>query len=781
VNGEGEDKSVSALKRGEVRYSGLKDGRKGVVVGEEDIFVHAEFNGKWRFRLYDMFTGDSLTGPLSLKKPEGLRLPVLNKPFKNALKKRFSNVEEVLEWIISEVEDHKDEWLSKEESNEDETEEEGNRANVGVQEAPSIPVEVLDKEVEGILNAEKPDEALKPHLDNVIAGEDENKLPIFTLLGSGKISDPQMKQIILLKGTEGAGKTRLMSLANAFKVKEVGRFTAHALDYSKLEGFEVLKLKEIGVLDEEKQGVATIKFLSSDDRGYTVEATIRDRETGELVTKEYKIPPITVISSTTTVELDKQFERRAWIFNPDESSEQTKVVLEWKAKLEREKDEVALGLKPYTSYDFSMAVLKRLAERLQPTLIIAPYHDTVKEILGFDVLRVRGDYDKLEAFIKLFGLLYQRRLPELKVGDRTAKLVTPEVCARAVQLALKPLAKMMAKLEERTKRLLETFKEEGVSEKDPVITKEKRDALARRLGVDDRTIRRWLGGLVAAGYLSESDTKPKTYTLLCSVEEIIGKILGKLDTWQKTDFLIKKLTEEARKWLKTGLDNLTSTDKAHIYRLLESLDVKANSGSSNMCCASQEVRLSNPELSPSEGDFSKSDSKNWTPAQCPTCRGEKDKVQMEKPSEPKRLTIQDALPLLKRKDGFATIEAFVDRACQVAGWTQEEAYRAFQILEREGWIAKDPRGVYSWTNQPQPSGTVQGTVEVQGVTLSPEEVKQIVRLDKPCVDKCFLCGKKASLHWKVETFKGEWGLLCEECAGKLLSEQKDSQDEGLEG
>ena len=61
------------------------------------------------------------------------------------------------------------------------------------------------------------------------------------------------------------GKTHLMRIADAFKTKSVGRFTAHALDYSNLQDYEVLRLKELGSMDQEFQGVSTVKFLSADD------------------------------------------------------------------------------------------------------------------------------------------------------------------------------------------------------------------------------------------------------------------------------------------------------------------------------------------------------------------------------------------------------------------------------------------------------------------------------------------------------------------------------------
>jgi len=67
------------------------------------------------------------------------------------------------------------------------------------------------------------------------------------------------------------------SLTELFRTKEIGRFTEPAIDYADLSGFEILKLKELGYADDEEMRgqISTLKFLSTDDKGYTVEYTVR--------------------------------------------------------------------------------------------------------------------------------------------------------------------------------------------------------------------------------------------------------------------------------------------------------------------------------------------------------------------------------------------------------------------------------------------------------------------------------------------------------------------------
>jgi len=364
MNVEDENKSVRRLSRSEVAYSELKDGRKGVSLAEGNYFLHVWRKGKWHFKLYDSDCQQALTGTFTLKSIEGLKTSPKATGFRSYIRHNWSNPHEIVEWIIAEIEEHLDEWLEPQLKNVKVESQEEERETVVY--PPDIEQKVED-EVSRILNAENQLEALKPHLDNVICGEEGNKQAILVLLSGSKYEDFRKKAIVLLKGTEGGGKSTLATeLSRPFKTKEVGRFSSHALDYTNLEGYEILYLKELGSMDLEKQGVSTLKFLSADDRGYTVEITVRDSETGEFTTKTYQIPAITVISTTTRLILDRQFERRAWLFNVDESKEQTERIKKWKAKQKKQEDEKLLGLRKLTDYEFSREVLRRFIERLTP-------------------------------------------------------------------------------------------------------------------------------------------------------------------------------------------------------------------------------------------------------------------------------------------------------------------------------------------------------------------------------------------------------------------------------
>ena len=402
-------------------------------------------------------------------------------------------------------------------------------------------------ELQRILEAKDQLEALKPHLDNVIMGEDENKQAIQVLLSGSKYADIKKKQIILLKGTAGGGKTTLArELSRNFKVKEVGRFSSHALDYSNLEGFEVLFLKELGAMDMEKQGVSTLKFLSADDRGYTVEVTVRDEETGKFTTEQHKIPCMTVISTTTRLILDPQFERRAWLFNIDETKEQTKNILEWKANQKRQDDEKLLGIRTVTDYEFSREIINRFVQQLKPQKIIIPFRKTLNDVLQADILRIRGDVDKLHSFVELYGLLNLKRLEK---ANSDVYMVTPKVCMDALKITIKPLTQMLSKIDERTKIILDTLKDFKLNKAQDMITKTERERIAVLIGKSERTVLSYLNFLENVGFLSSDSKKPKTFTLLYDVETMMGKLSGISAKLESADALVSKMEKEAQEWL----------------------------------------------------------------------------------------------------------------------------------------------------------------------------------------------------------------------------------------
>jgi len=298
---------------------------------------------------------------------------------------------------------------------------------------------------------------VKETLDEDIVGEVKNKLYIFLMLLSGKRKEPKQKQIIVLKGEPGGGKTVISNVETEFfKTKKVGRFTEHALDYTDLSQYEVLYLQEILDADEEGRGkVSTLRFLSADDQGYTVEVTVGDPKSG-YTTQTYTIPPMTVITTTAKILLEPQFERRGSIVNVDESEEQTKAILNMKAEKEIKRFLELIGERGPSK---NKEILKLILQELEDVDIILTTPKTLKQIFDTSVLRVRGDYDKIAALVKMVAFLYQKQRPYMLVNERKVVFTLPQDVFYALEIGLEPLLTMSTGLEKRLRDLFPALKE----------------------------------------------------------------------------------------------------------------------------------------------------------------------------------------------------------------------------------------------------------------------------------------------------------------------------------
>lgn len=570
-----------------------------------------------------------------------------------------------------------------------------------------------EEEAETILSSADVLKALKPHLDNVLSGEDENKQLTFMLLLSGVINDPALKQIILLKGESGAGKTTQMRLADAFKTKNVGRFSAHALDYSNLEDYEILRLKEIGTMDQEFQGVSTVKFLASDDRGYTVEVTERD-ERGRFATKQYRVPSITLITSTTRVILDPQFERRSWILNADESGEQTNRIRVWKARHEKEKGLVTLGLLEQTSYDHSIEILKAVVRKLDPYHVVLIFPESLTQFLKSDRLRVRGDYDKIIGLVKLHAFLHQRRLPKAKgVNDQTIVFVTPPSALQALKVALKPFITMTTELEERPRKLIEILKDIELSTVGNIINHETREKIARKLGTSDRTIYRYLKQWCKAGYMSEFKDKslkghPVSFRLLYDLNHIIEKKAVSFDISNANTKIGSNMQKEIEEWLNCFSDKIIPRkgwSKEKIRKtLLEQIEAPYREGflskeetkteTSSVDQNKQDLVVASPTSKKKRSDSQEETSSNILQKQetgkaSKPCLNQHDIVKVS----------DDLLKRLRQFNNFSLPATFQNMAKQIGGLTDQEALTLFNQLVDKGLLAKTTEGRLSWVKR----------------------------------------------------------------------------------
>jgi len=405
----------------------------------------------------------------------------------------------------------------------------------------------IKAEAEKWLSSSDLEDKVKATLDLDIVGEDVNKMLAFYLLLSGKRRSAKDKQIVILQGESGGGKsTQANMLTQFFRTKKRARFSEHALDYSDLESFEVLYLQELvsGQTRDKETAVSTIRFLSADDSGYEVEVTVRDPETGRFKTETFRIPPITVISTTTDLDLDRQFERRCWFINVDESPEQTARILEFKDEKEDRELEIDLGLR---ELDKSREILKCALNMLEDGKVAIPFKNSLRKIMDTSLLRSRGDYDKIKTLIRMRAWLYQRQRPFL-ISKTSEKIwiALPEDGLKALQLAEKAMRRWRTRLDERVAkilpRLIEISQEEGLTT----------TVVARKLRVTQSTARKWLNHLVDKGVMVKSKGEgrgaPRIYDFLASSETIKNKLMTSGFKVNLED-IISDFEKETEMWL----------------------------------------------------------------------------------------------------------------------------------------------------------------------------------------------------------------------------------------
>lgn len=415
------------------------------------------------------------------------------------------------------------------------------------------------EEAERMLNSTQPLSEIKKHLDNIIAGEDNNKQLIFLLLLSGKVPDPTKKQMILLKGPAGGGKTTLMGITDFFRTKTIGRLSETALDYVEdLQTYEVLKLQELGHMDYDRP----LKFISADDKGYTIEVTVpsKQKETGESIppfkTFSKHIPAITLITSTTSIRIEPQFRRRNWIVSPDEGKEQTENVRKWKIARQKEEDRRDQDLIQETSYHRSKIILTTLVTMIKPCKVVIPFKNTLTRLLSPENLEVRGHYDKLSSLAYLYGVLLQKQLPKLDGSS----VLTAERALEVLEIS-KEAFEAMGSMESRITELIQVLRILGLV-KGSLIDREERVRIGKKINRTPRTVLTYLNFLEDEGYVSPmSRGREKIFVLLDSPEHIAKRFSSLTSKLKEKDAITLFMNIEARNYLNEICDEKDSTEE----------------------------------------------------------------------------------------------------------------------------------------------------------------------------------------------------------------------------
>lgn len=261
-----------------------------------------------------------------------------------------------------------------------------------------------------------------------ITGEDANKLMGYLSATSRKLDEPLS---ILVQSRSAAGKSTLqdavLSLIPEEDYIKYTRLTGQALFY-KEEDSLVHKLLAIEEEHGARDASYSIRNIQS-SKYLSIAATGKDPATGKLKTEEYKVKgPVSLMITTTEVDLDYETSNRFIILTVDESKEMTERILQ----KQRESDTLE-GLIKKAETEHITRRHHNAQRLLRPLHVINPFagHLTFPS----ESLRARRDHKKYLGLIKAIAFLHQYQREIMTVSHNGSALQYIEVTLNDIEKA----------------------------------------------------------------------------------------------------------------------------------------------------------------------------------------------------------------------------------------------------------------------------------------------------------------------------------------------------------
>ncbi|MDM3872250.1 CHC2 zinc finger domain-containing protein [Porticoccus sp. W117] len=284
-----------------------------------------------------------------------------------------------------------------------------------------------------------------------VVGEEVNKLVGYLAAGSRKLDKPLA---VIIQSTSAAGKSSLMdAVLNLMPEDERVQYSAMTGQSLFYMGETNLKHKILAIAEEEGASNASyaLKLLQSEGE-ITIASTGKDDDTGELVTREYRVEgPVMLFLTTTAIDIDEELLNRCLVLTVNESREQTRAIHE--AQRRRRTLE---GLQAKLEKD-RLVTLHRNAQRLlRPLAVINPYADQLTFL--DDKTRTRRDHEKYLTLIDSIALLhqYQREVKTINHAGKDLEYVEVQLSdiETANRLAHEVLGRTLDELPAQTRKLL---------------------------------------------------------------------------------------------------------------------------------------------------------------------------------------------------------------------------------------------------------------------------------------------------------------------------------------
>lgn len=284
-----------------------------------------------------------------------------------------------------------------------------------------------------------------------VVGEETNKLVGYLAATSRKLDKPLA---VIIQSSSAAGKSSLMdAVLNLIPDEERVQYSAMTGQSLFYMGETNLKHKILAIAEEEGAAQASyaLKLLQSEGE-VSIASTGKDENTGNLVTKSYKVEgPVMLFLTTTAIDIDEELMNRCLVLSVNESREQTDAI----HALQRDSQTLeGLVLQEERK---RLTTLHRNAQRLlKPLKVVNPH----AKHLTFDSSKTRSrrDHMKYLQLINSITLLhqFQREIKQVKYREQVIDYieVTLSDIDKANSLAHEVLGRSLDELPPQTRKLL---------------------------------------------------------------------------------------------------------------------------------------------------------------------------------------------------------------------------------------------------------------------------------------------------------------------------------------
>lgn len=284
-----------------------------------------------------------------------------------------------------------------------------------------------------------------------VVGEETNKLVGYLAASSRKLDRPLA---VIIQSTSAAGKSSLMdAILNLMPEAERVQYSAMTGQSLFYMGEINLKHKILAIAEEEGASNASyaLKLLQSEGE-ITIASTGKNDETGDLITKEYKVEgPVMLFLTTTAIDIDEELLNRCLVLTVNESREQTRAI-----HAAQRKRRTLEGLQAKLEKEQLVNLHRNAQSLLKPLAVINPFADQLTFL--DDKTRTRRDHEKYLTLIDSIALLHQhqREIKKTRHSGKDIQYIEVQLSdiEMANKLAHEVLGRTLDELPPQTRKLL---------------------------------------------------------------------------------------------------------------------------------------------------------------------------------------------------------------------------------------------------------------------------------------------------------------------------------------